>query len=58
MSSLTGPALQFAGGLKSKQNKDFHLIICRTYSFSSSSNSLLIRFNAILEDELKIRYDV
>lgn len=27
-----------------------------TYSFSSSSNSLLIRFNAILKDELKIRY--
>jgi hypothetical protein len=25
-----------------------------TYSFSSSSNSLLIRFNAILGDELKV----
>lgn len=28
-----------------------------TYSFSSSSNSLLIRFNAILVDQLPIWYD-
>jgi hypothetical protein len=57
MSSLTGPALQLAGGLKKIIEKLVLLgFFFVTYSFSSSSNSLLIRFNAILRDEIKLGY--
>ena len=52
MSSLTGPALQLAGGLNEKEKRlNWTLLIwSSTYSLSNSRSSLLMRLSAIVFD--------